>query len=202
MNIKGLDYNTQREPLMMPEYGREIQKMVDYAITLPTREERQRCAETIVRLMITKVPQLRENVNYEQTLWDHLFLMSRKKLDINWPYDVAGAEKILNKPAPMPLPSKRGHVRLRHYGRLVGELFARLRDMPEGPQRDELVRMTANQMKRDLMVWGHGSVDDERVAADLARFTDGKVQINLGRFKFERPGIPVHNEVQRKKKRK
>lgn len=202
MNIEGLDYNTQREPLMMPEYGREIQKMVDHAVTLPTRQERQRCAETIVRLMITKVPQLRENADYEQTLWDHLYLMSRKQLDIDWPYDVAGAEKILSKPEPMPLPQKRGRVRLRHYGRLVEELFERLRDMPDGPERDELARMTANQMKRDLATWGHGSMDDERVASDLARFTDGKVQLNLSRLKLEKAEPMAPAEPQRRKRRK
>ena len=127
MNIKGLDYNTKRKPLLMPEYGREIQKMVDYAATLPNKTDRQRCAETIVKLMITKVPQLRENSNYEQTLWDHLYLMSHKQLDINWPYDVAEAEKLLAKPAPMPLPSRGDHVHLRHYGHLVEKLFERLK---------------------------------------------------------------------------
>ena len=202
MNIEGLDYNTQREPLMMPEYGREIQKMVDHAIALPTKEERQICAETIVRLMITKVPQLRENADYEQTLWDNLYLMSRKRLDIDWPYDVAGAEKILSKPEPMPLPQKRGHVRLRHYGRLMEELFVQLRDMPDGPERDELVRITANQMKRDLVTWGHGSMDDERVASDLARFTDGSVQINPSRFNFGRIEAMDSADIQRKKRRK
>lgn len=202
MNIEGLDYNTQREPLLMPEYGREIQKMVDYAVTLPTKEERLRCAETIVRMMVTKVPQLRDNANYEQTLWDHLYLMSHKQLDIDWPYDVSDAEKILGKPQPMPLPNKGGRVRLRHYGRLIEEMLAKLKDMPEGPERDELVRVTANQMKRDLAAWGHGSLDDERVAADMARFTDGKIQLNLGELRLERfvPG-PVA-DAQRRKKRK
>ncbi len=202
MNIEGLDYNTQREPLLMPEYGREIQKMVDYAVTLPTKEERLRCAETIVRMMVTKVPQLRDNANYEQTLWDHLYLMSHKQLDIDWPYDVSEAEKILGKPQPMPLPQKGVRVRLRHYGRLIEEVLAKLKDMPEGPERDELVRVTANQMKRDLAAWGHGSMDDERVAADLARFTDGKVQLNLGEFRFEKfvPGLAA--DAQRRKKRK
>ena len=87
MEIKGLDYNTQREPLLMPEYGREIQKMVDHAITLPTKEERLQCAKSIVRLMETKVPQIRENADYQQTLWDHLYLMSNKALDIDWPFE-------------------------------------------------------------------------------------------------------------------
>lgn len=95
MEITGLDYNTQREPLMMPEYGREIQKMVDYAVALPTREERQSCAESIVRMMGTKVTQQHENSDFEHTLWDHLYLMSHKKLDIEWPYDMSEALKTL-----------------------------------------------------------------------------------------------------------
>ena len=106
MDIKGLDYNTQREHLAMPEYGREIQKMVDWAVGLPTKEERTVCAQTIVRLMETKMPQLRGNADYEQTLWDHLYLMSDKQLDIDWPFDVSEAEKIHTKPEPLPLPQK------------------------------------------------------------------------------------------------
>lgn len=85
MDIKGLDYNTQREPLLLPEYGREIQKMIDHAVGLPDRDERLRCAKTIVKLMETKVPHIRDNEDYKQTLWDHLYLMSGKQLDIDWP---------------------------------------------------------------------------------------------------------------------
>ena len=184
MEIQGLDYNTQREKLLMPEYGREIQKMVDYAVSLPSRQERLKCAKSIVRMMLTKVPQIRENANYEQTLWDHLYLMSDKQLDIDWPFDVSGAEKIHSKPQPIPLPQNR--IKLRHYGRLVEELLVKVKGMPAGEQRDELVRQMANQMKRDLLTWGHGSADDEKVADDLARLTDGVIQLDLGKFKFEK----------------
>ena len=187
MNIQGLDYNTQRELLQMPEYGREIQRMIDHAVTLPTKEERLLCAKTIVKLMETKVPQIRENSGYEQTLWDHLYIMSHKQLDIDWPYDISGAEKFHDKPQPMKLPQS--NVRLRHYGKLVSELLEKLKDMPEGGERDELIRLTANQMKRDLVQWGHGSIDDEKVADDMARMTDGAVQLDLNNFVFERINI-------------
>ena len=199
MEIKGLDYNTQREHLVMPEYGREIQKMVDYAIDLPTKEERTACAQTIIRLMETKMPQLRGNADYEQTLWDHLYLMSGKLLDIDWPFDVSEAEKILTKPDPLPLPQNK--IRQRHYGKLMEELFEQLKTMPEGPERDELVRLTANQMKRDLATWGHGSMDDEKVADDLARFTDGIIQLDLNSFTFEKV-TAVNNEGGKSKKKK
>ena len=184
MDIKGLDYNTQREKLIMPEYGREIQKMVEYACELPTKEERLKCAKTIIRQMETKNPLLRENADYEQTLWDHLYLMSHRELDIDWPFGVSEADKILSKPNPMKLPN--GNIKLRHYGHLVEELFEQLKTMPEGEERDALVSKTANQMKRDLATWGHGSMDDERVASDLARFTDGIIQLDLNSFVFEK----------------
>ena len=200
MEIRGLDYNTQREKLQMPEYGREIQKMVDHATSLPTKEERNVCAQTIVRLMETKMPQLRGNADYEQTLWDHLYLMSDKQLDIDWPFDVSEAEKIHTKPEPLPLPQNR--IRQRHYGKLIEELFEQLKQMPEGPERDELARLTANQMKRDLATWGHGSMDDEKVADDLARFTDGVIQLDLNNFTFEKVTVVNNEGGKSKKKRK
>ena len=183
---------------MMPEYGREIQKMVDLAVSLPTKEERQKCANTIIQLMETKVPQLTDSSDYEQTLWDHLYLMSHKQLDIDWPFDVSEAEKILSKPQPMKLP--KDELRLRHYGKLVSELFEKLKSMPEGEERDALIFYTANQMKRDLATWGHGSIEDERVANDLARFTDGAVQLDLNTFKFEK--ITAAEEPKKTKKKK
>ena len=198
MDIKGLDYNTKREKLMMPEYGREIQKMVDLAVSLPTKEERQKCANTIIQLMETKVPQLTDSSDYEQTLWDHLYLMSHKQLDIDWPFDVSEAEKILSKPQPMKLP--KDELRLRHYGKLVSELFEKLKSMPDGEERDALIFYTANQMKRDLATWGHGSIEDERVANDLARFTDGAIQLDLNNFKFEK--ITAAEESKKTKKKK
>ena len=202
MNINGLDYNTQREPLIMPEYGREIQNMVDYATTIADRKQRQACAEAIVRMMEAKTPQIRENENYLQTLWDHLYIISRKQLDIEWPFDVSEAEKIQTRPKPLALPKKAGHVHLRHYGRLLEEVFEKLKTMPEGAERDELARLTANHMKRDLATWSHGSMDDEKVADDLARFTDGKIQLDLNSFKFEKVAAAEPTDTVRKKKRK
>ena len=177
MDIQGLDYNTQRETLPLPEYGREIQKMVEHAATLPTREERTRCAKSIVHTMEMKVPQVHESGNYQQTLWDHLYLMSHGQLDIDWPFDVSDAGNIHSKPEPMKIPQ--GNIRQRHYGRLVEELLETLKDMPEGSERDALAHQTACQMKRDLLQWGHGTTDDERVVADIAYFTNGRIQIDL-----------------------
>ena len=184
MNIQGLDYNTQREKLILPEYGREIQNMVDHAVSLPTKQERQLCAETIVAIMDRMYPQNRENADYKQKLWDHLAIMSDFKLDIDWPYNVEQAKRMATKPQPMDYPMTR--IPVRHYGKMLFEIFEQLKQMEPGEERDHLVRLAANQMKRNLYQWSHGSCDDEKVASDLARFTDGKIQIDLDSFRFEK----------------
>ena len=181
MKIEGLDYNTQREKLVMPEYGREVQDMVNLCVTLKTKDERQACAETIVAIM-------------------DLAIMSDFKLDIDWPYDISEANKITSKPEPMEYPMKR--IPVRHYGHVLFEVFERLKEMPKGEERDELIRLTANQMKMDLMTWSHGSAADEKVADDLARFTDGKVQLNLNDFVFNKiTEKPVVNTPNKRKKK-
>ena len=184
MEIEGLDYNTQREKLRLPEYGREIQKMVDYAVELPSKSERQRCAETIVAIMDRMYPMNRENVDYQQKLWDHLAIMSDFKLDIDWPYNIEQARTITTKPQPMSYPMSK--IPVRHYGKMMFELFDKLKTMAPGKERDDLIKLTANQMKRNLFQWSHGSSDDEKVASDLAKFTDGKGQLDLQKFKFEK----------------
>lgn len=184
MNIKGLDYNTQRERLVLPEYGREVQQMIDHCIALPTRAMRQRCAETIVKVMSRMTPRIGSASEHRHKLWDHLALMSDFKLDISYPVDISEARHIQQKPKPMPYPMKR--IPVRHYGVMMFEVFNLLKDMPDGRERTELTRLAANQMKRDLVQWGHGSSDNEKVASDLANYTDGKVQLDLDHFKFER----------------
>lgn len=200
MKIEGLDYNTQREKLILPEYGREIQRMVDYAVQLPQKRDRQRCAETIVAIMDRMFPQNRQNADYKHKLWDHLALMSDFKLDIDWPFDVQQAHTIATKPEPMPYPMQQ--IPVRHYGHMLFEVFEKLKTMPDGKERDELIRMTANQMKRNLMQWSHGSSDDEKVASDLARFTDGSVQLDLGKFRFNKVDPKDFQEPRNGKKKK
>ncbi|MBQ7423082.1 MAG: DUF4290 domain-containing protein [Prevotella sp.] len=198
MNIEGLDYNTQREKLLLPEYGREVQKMVDHAISLPSKEERQHCAETIIAIMDRMYPQNRENADHEQKLWDHLALMSGFKLDIDYPYDVTQALKIASKPEPLNYPTT--SIPVRHYGKMMFEVFEKLKIIEPGEERDELTRITANQMKRSLLQWSHGSADDEKVASDLAKYTEGKIQLDLETFKFDKINERELMENRRKKK--
>ena len=200
MKIKGLDYSTQRERLVLPEYGREVQQMVDYCVSLKSRAERQRCANTIIAVMERMMPHTYENKDYRQKLWDHLALMSGFQLDIDYPCDITEAQKMLQKPAPMRYPMKR--IPVRHYGNMMFEVFELLKNLPNGAERTELTRLAANQMKRDLVLWGHGSSDDEKVASDLADYTDGKIQLDLETFKFDHTETPTRNYERRQRRRK
>ena len=184
MNIDGLDYNTQREQIVLPEYGREIQQMVDYAVGLPDREERQRCARAIITIMDRMFPESKNVEGHERKLWDQLAIMSRFQLDIDYPFDVTSASQMSQKPEPMPYPMKK--IPVRHYGAIQFKKIKNMKTKEPGRERDELVKLTANQMHRNLMQWSHGSSDGEKVASDLARFTDGKIQLDLDTFKFER----------------
>ena len=201
MNIEGLDYNTQRERIKLNEYGREIQQMVDYCVSIPDREERQVCAEAIIDTM-RKMNPSDQNVNDRmQTLWDHLALMSDFKLDIDYPVEITTAEQMASKPEPVAYPNTR--IPVRHYGRALFELFETLKTMEPGEERDTLVRMTANQMKRCLLLWGHGNGDDEKVADDLARFTDGVIQLDLESFRFDKIDVlSIAQQAKQKKQKK
>ena len=197
MNIEGLDYNTQREQLIQPEYGREVQKMVEYAVSLNDKGERQLCAKTIISIMERMFPQSKENADYKQKLWDHLAIMSDFKLDIDYPVDISKAKSMEQKPQPIGYSKEKNPVK--HYGSLVFQLFERLKTMPAGKERDALTKLTANQMKRNLIQWSHGSNDDEKIISDLARFTDGIIQLDLDKFKFD---VSVAKEPVDKKKKK
>lgn len=197
MNIEGLDYNTQREKLIMPEYGREVQSMIDYAVTLEDRDERQRCANAIVAIMERMFPQAAGTADFQQKLWDHLAIMSGFRLDIDYPCDISQAGKIAEKPAPVEYPMKK--IPVKHYGYMMFELFDKLKTMEDGPERDELIRITANQMKRNLRQWSNDSADDEKVASDLAAYTGGRVQLDLDTFEFDKMEV---KETERKRKRR
>lgn len=166
----------------MPEYGRGIQNMVDYALTLTDRDERQRCAQTIVSIMGNMFPHLRDVPDFKHKLWDHLAVMADYRLDIDYPYEITRAEQLTKKPQPMIYPMKR--IRYRHYGYLLETLLKKLKDMPEGEEREALTQLVADQMKRSLFNWNKDAMDDEKIAADVAAYTGGKVKLDLEHFRF------------------
>ncbi len=181
MNIEGLDYNTKRNTLLLPEYGREIQRMVEYALTITDCGERQRCAEKIVKTMQQVSPQMNKEKEAQHKYWDHLAVMSGFKLDVTYPYDIEHAKKISEKPDRVTYSRQKDVC---HYGALLFEVFEKLKTMPEGKERDTLARRIAQAMYHCLKEFSQTSADAARVASDLAHFTDGVVQIDPDTLMF------------------
>lgn len=161
--------------MRLKAYGRDIQQMVDYAVTLPTKAERQRCAENIIDTMKRIVPSQQNIRERMPMLWYHLALMSDFKLDIDYPVEFEHEDTMATPPEKISYDKEK--VPVRHYGKLLFEVFDKLKTMPDGAVRHALAIETAEQMYRCLAAWGFGSVDKERVVSDLAHFTDGKIQL-------------------------
>lgn len=185
-----MDYNTDRELLILPEYGRNIQNMVDYAVSIPDRAERQLCAETIVKVMGAMFPEQLGSPDGVRVLWDHLARMARYRLDIDYPVEITPEEEIKTKPAPLPYPMT--NIHMRHYGHLLEELMEKIGDMADGPDRDRLIELTANQMRKNLFYWNKDALNENKIANDLAHYTDGKVQLDGAKLHFS-GNVPNNN---------
>ncbi len=196
-----MKYNTQREKLQMPEYGRGIQQMIEYAVMIEDRAERQRCAESIFSVMMDMQPQLREQPDYKHRIWDHIAYISNYRLDIDYPFEITRLGYEAQKPEPMKYPMK--EIRQRQYGHLIEEALKLLAEMPEGEARDELLAQVANQMKQSLFIWNRDAMDEEKVESDIAHYTDGKVKLDLENFHFAPvQTLPRQDGGGKKKKKK
>lgn len=171
-----MEYNTQRRKLPLPEYGRSIQNMVDYALTIEDKAERQRCANTIINIMGNMFPHLRDVPDFKHKLWDHLAIMSDFNLDIDYPYEIVEKDNLKTKPEPVEYPSSR--IRNRHYGRMLEKLIKKAADYPEGEEKKQLVSLVANHMKKSFMAWNKDSVDDRKIFDDLNEYTEGAIQLS------------------------
>lgn len=171
-----MKYNTQEQRLPMPEYGRSVQKMVDHALTLDTKSERQRCANTIIKIMGNMYPLLRDLPDFKQKLWDHLAIMSDFKLDIDYPFEVVRPDSLALRPERIPYPA--GRIRYRHYGRILEKLIRKAMEMSDGEERAQLVHLIAIQMRKDFITWNKDSVEIQKLIDDLEDYTDGAIRLS------------------------
>lgn len=175
MELQGLDYNTQRDKLKLMAYGREIQQMVEVCMSLPTRAERQACAETIIDAMKHVVHSQLSMKERIPMLWYHLAMMSDFKLDVDYPVEIVHEDKMDVQPKKIPYKPERMHMR--QYGRMIQGLCEKLKEMEPSDERNALAVDTANQMYRIMQQWGTATADKEKIVSDLARYTDGTVQM-------------------------
>lgn len=176
--MSALSYNTQQPRLIMSEYGRNIQKMVDFCLTIPDRDERTRCAYTIVASMANLFPELKQNEESRRKLWDHLAIMSNFQLDIDYPVEVVKADNLQEPPAKIPYSMNT--IRHRQYGKAVERVVDTISTMEDSPERTELIRLVANQMKKLNLAVNREGVDDAKVFKDLAEMSHGAIVVAPG----------------------
>lgn len=170
-----MEYNTKQKKLPLPEYGRSVQKMVDHAMTIENREERQQCANTIINIMGSMFPAMRELPDFKRKLWDHLAIISDFKLDIDYPFEVIKKEKFYESPERIHYQT--GEIKNRHYGRIVEEMIRHALTMEEGDEKDKFIELITIQMKKNYIAWNKDGVEDKRIFEDLRAYSNGKIDI-------------------------
>lgn len=195
-----LVYNTQQRPLILGEYGRNIQQMVDYCVTIPDREERNYCARSIIRIMGNIVPQLRDTPDYAHKLWDHLAAMSEYKLDIDWPYE--GLAQCPEVKPPKKVEYGANKIKVRHYGKLIEQMIDAACKYPDGEERDKLIALIANHMKKTMLSVNKDGVDNEKITDDLRWMSDGVIDLDPSTYSLhEFKEAPVASSNKRSKKK-
>lgn len=195
-----LTYNNHLPDLVLPEYGRNIQNMVDSALEIEDRDKRSAAAATIVDTMQRLFPPTGPLEDYRRKLWDHVIIMSRYRLDVDSPYDMPAPPD--GDEHPEPLFYNTDPARRRHYGRLVELTVAAAADMPEGEERDELLNLVGNQMKKLLLAINPEGVDNERVYRDLYEMSDGRIRVDAATLPLHEFNIIAPPSGKKKKKRK
>lgn len=171
-----MEYNSTREPLFIKEYGRNVQKLIEYAMSIEDREKRNRIARAIVNIMGQMNPQIRESSDYKQKLWDHLFLISEFKLDVDSPYPM---------PEPKPAQSRReklsyksNHIQFRMYGANIQKMIDIAAEYEDGPEKEAFTRAIANQLKKSYLNWNRETVTDVVIFDHLSTLSKSRLKIS------------------------
>ena len=194
-----LSYNTHLKKLVLPEYGRIIQEMVDHCLTIEDRAQRNLCAQTIINAMGNLFPALKEGEENKRKLWDHLAIMSDFKLDIDYPYEIVQQDSLETNPDKIAYNTVISDNR--HYGRHLIAMVQRAAQMEQSEERDALVLMLANQMKKVMLADGNDSIDDIRIFKDLAAISRGEFRLNPEEVHLNEYKIVVPQTGKKKKKK-
>jgi len=193
-----MEYNTSRGIMAIPEYGRNVQKMVEYAVNVEDREIRLELARHIVDVMANMNPHIKVTNDYEHRLWDHLYIISDFKLDVDGPFTPPEKKNVNRRPEK--LPYSEDHIRFKHYGLNVEKIIKKAIQLDEGPERVEMVRMIANYMKRSYLSWNRDSVSDELIFAHLEELSGGKLKLDENEILIATSEILSSNKAAKRKK--
>ncbi|HEC43068.1 MAG TPA: DUF4290 domain-containing protein [Bacteroides sp.] len=194
------DYNTQRAKMIIPEYGRNIQKMIDYTIKIEDKEERNRAALSIISIMGNLNPHLRDVADFKHKLWDHLFIISDFKLEIDSPYEKPTPESLYEKPKQVPYSEYA--IKYKHYGKIIELLIKEAIAFEDGPEKEMLIKLIANHMKKCYLTWNREVVNDELIFEDLKKLSGGALVVSEDLKLSESRDILSKNKKKRQQKKK
>ncbi len=173
--VENLEYNTERSQLIIPEYGRHFQKMVDHAVSIEDKEERNKVAQAIISVMGNLQPHLRDVPDFQHKLWDQLFIMSDFKLDVDSPFPITSKEVLRQRPEPLEYPQN--HPKYRFYGNNIKRMVDVAVSWEKGDLRDGLEYAIANHMKKCYLNWNKDTVDDAAIFAHLKELSNGEIDL-------------------------
>ncbi|MCH1437453.1 DUF4290 domain-containing protein [Flavobacteriales bacterium] len=173
-----MEYNTSLSKLIIPEYGRNVQKMVHSIIDIESKEKRNHQAKSIIEVMGNLNPHLRDVPDFKHKLWDHLFIMSEFNLDVDSPYEKPSKESFEEKPEPLKYSDN--NIKLRHYGKILPLIIKRTIDLEEGEYKDLLVHTIANHMKKCYLTWNKSTVEDEVILKHLSQMSGDQLKMKEG----------------------
>lgn len=170
-----LEYNSERPLLIIPEYGRHIQKLVDHCISLEDREERNTMAQAIIDVMGNLQPHLRDVPDFKHKLWDQLYIMSDFRLDADSPYEKPSEEELKAKPEPLAYPKSASKYKF--YGNNIQTMIDTALSWDEGEMKEALVYTIANHMKKCFLNWNKDTVEDDVIFNHLYELSEGKIDL-------------------------
>ena len=174
-----MEYNTQLNKLMIPEYGRNVQRMAELAVEEPDREKRTKMAGAIIEIMTILNPHQKDAEDFRHKLWDHLHIMTGYKLDVDGPYAAPSRENVESKPRRVAYP--KGNIRFMHYGSAVEKFIRKALEMEDEEKRMVYAEAIANLMKKDYLAWNRDAVSDETILAHLEKMSEGKIRFDMNK---------------------
>lgn len=194
-----MDYNTQREKLMMPEYGRHVQEMINYVKNLPDKEKRNEQIQAVVAVMGTLNPQLRDINDFKHKLWDHVQIISDFQIDIDSPYPTPTKETLHTRPDPIPL--QKSPIKAAHYGRNIQNMIEVIAAREDDEVKTYMIKTLASYMKQQYLIWNKDSVSEETIFKDIYQLSDGRItvpeDVHIGTGQTEMHVHPRNNNQNR-----
>ena len=177
--IDDIEYNTEREHLIIPEYGRHLQKMINHAKLQESKDERNKLAKAIISVMGNMQPHLRDVPDFQHKLWDQLFIMANFELDVDSPYEKPSQEELSERPKPLKYPQN--FPKYRFYGNNIKTMIDVANTWEDGELKEALIYTIANHMKKSFLNWNKDTVEDDVIFQHLYELSEGKINLKTSK---------------------